>query len=272
MPEMPAFAEMIKMRAVLRIPGMEDVAARRDLVYKTLADETLLFDLYSPKEPAPRPAVVLIHGGPVPAGSGPKGMGSFLSIGELVAASGLAAIVFNHRFHGAPMLVDAAGDVRDLLRHVRESAADLGIDPERIALWAFSGGGPFLSSTLKDAPGYVRALVAYYALLDMQVRPSGVEPGSPNDLSDETRRAYSPAYHVASGARVPPMLIARAGLDHPWLNGSIDRFVASALEKNAPLDLMNHAAGRHGFDILDDDDRSREILARTLAFLTRALL
>ncbi len=35
---------------------------------------------------------------------------------------------------------------------------------------------------------------------------------------------------------------------------------------NAQLDLMNHPSGRHGFDSLDDDDRSREIIARAVAF------
>lgn len=39
-----------------------------------------------------------------------------------------------------------------------------------------------------------------------------------------------------------------------------------ALAGNAPLELMNHSAGRHGFDILDDDERSREIIARAVAF------
>jgi len=39
-----------------------------------------------------------------------------------------------------------------------------------------------------------------------------------------------------------------------------------ALARNLTLEVMNHAAGRHGFDILDDDARSREIIARTLEF------
>jgi hypothetical protein len=34
---------------------------------------------------------------------------------------------------------------------------------------------------------------------------------------------------------------------------------------------MNHPTGRHGFDILDDDARSREIIARTLDFLKARL-
>ena len=39
-----------------------------------------------------------------------------------------------------------------------------------------------------------------------------------------------------------------------------------------PLDLLDHPEGRHGFDILDDDDRSREIVGRTFDFLRRRLV
>src|SRR5262245_16043876 len=107
MPEMPPFAELVKMRAVLKLPGMERVASRRDVPYKTVDGESVLFDLYSPEEPAPRPAVVMVHGGPIPKGAHAKNMGAFLSIGELIAVSGLAAIAFDHRFWGGPMLVEA---------------------------------------------------------------------------------------------------------------------------------------------------------------------
>ena len=50
------------------------------------------------------------------------------------------------------------------------------------------------------------------------------------------------------------------------INQSIDAFVQEALAGNAPLEVMNHPTGRHGFDILDDNDRSREIIARAVAF------
>jgi hypothetical protein len=35
--------------------------------------------------------------------------------------------------------------------------------------------------------------------------------------------------------------------------------------------VHNHAAGGHGFDIRDDDDRSREIIEAALEFFVRAL-
>lgn len=64
-----------------------------------------------------------------------------------------------------------------------------------------------------------------------------------------------------------PIFIARAGLDHPGLNQTIDAFVTQALQVNATLELMNHPQGEHGFDVMNDDARSRHILARTLAFM-----
>lgn len=267
---MPPFEEMIRMRVVYRVPGMDAVVVRRDLTY-TSGETPLLLDAYLPPGLAPsdrRPAVVFIHGGPIPPQSGPKGMGIFLSYGELAAASGLAGITFNHRFFGADHLATAAGDVATLLEHVRRNADSLHVDPDRIALWAFSGGGPFLSATLAEPPSFVRAVVAFYAVLDLQVPP----PGQPDTLGPELRRRFSPAAQLAPGARpLPPMLVARAGEDHPWLNDGLDRFVREALAGNAPLDLLNHPEGRHGFDVLDDDTRSREIVARTLDFVKSRL-
>jgi hypothetical protein len=33
--------------------------------------------------------------------------------------------------------------------------------------------------------------------------------------------------------------------------------------------MLEHAQGRHGFDVLNEDDRSREIIRRTLEFVKR---
>jgi acetyl esterase/lipase len=263
----PPFEEVVKMRVVYRLPGMEAVAVRRNLVYKTAGEVRLEMDVYAPPGLKPgerRPAVVFVHGGPVPPGTPTKGMGVFVSYGELAGASGFVGITFNHRFYGPERLTEAAGDVADLLAHVRREAAALGVDPDRMAVWAFSNGGPFLAPLLADRPPWLRAAVAYYALLDVQRVP----PGQPDALGPETRRRFSPVAQLGAGPRpLPPILVARAGLDHPFLNEGLDRFVQEALARNAPLDLLNHPEGRHSFDILDDDARSREIVARTFEFL-----
>ncbi len=260
----PTFEELIRMRVVFSTPGMDAVNVRRNVVYKAAGGELLHMDIYAPPDPArPRPAVIFVHGGPVPR-LGSKNMGLYVSYGELLAASGFVAVTFDHRFLAPARLADAASDVVDAVAHVRDSASAIGVDPDRLALWVFSGGGPFLAAPLRERPAWLRAAIAYYALLDLQQPPPGVDDG----LTPELRKRFSAIDGLGESARgAPPTLVARAGLDNPWLNGTIDRFVQAAVDTGASLDFLNHPDGRHGFDFLDDDERSKEIIRRTLEFL-----
>jgi dienelactone hydrolase len=65
------------------------------------------------------------------------------------------------------------------------------------------------------------------------------------------------------------MFVAEAGQDRfaPGINDSIDRFVKEARARNVTLEFMIHPTGHHGFDTLDNDDRSKEIVRKTLDFL-----
>jgi acetyl esterase/lipase len=260
----PTLEEMIRTRVVFSVPGMDTVTVRRDLLYKNADSNSLRMDVYSPSgPPRPRPAVILVHGGPIPK-IGAKNMGVFVSYGELLAASGFVAVTFDHRFLAPARLTDAATDVGDLVGHVRKNAGSLGVDPERLALWAFSGGGPLLAAPLRERPTWLRAVVAYYAILDLQQSPPGDDLG----ISAELRQTFSASRSLGDNARpAPPILVARAAQDNPWLNGTIDRFVQTALSSGAMLDLLNHPKGRHSFDILDDDARSKQIIRYTLEFL-----
>ena len=264
------FDEIIKLPLVYSVPGMDRVEVRKDLTYRTVGGTALKMDAYLPPGLAGgerRPAVIYVHGGPVAPAMSPKDWRGYQEYGRLAGASGLVGITFNHRFYGPKEAADAAGDVDALIAHVRTNGESLRVDPDRLALWAFSGGGTFLSRPLAQRPTYLRALVSYYAILDNRVPP----PGAPNVLSDEERRALSPAAQLAPGAPFPYMLIARAGKDHPLLNVTVDTFLREALAAGVPLELLNHPTGQHGFDIMDDDARSKEILARTLEFLKNHL-
>ncbi len=252
------------MRIVFSAPGMDAVSVQRNLTYKTAGGQVLHMDVYCPPGPArPRPAVILVHGGPIPR-TGAKNMGIFVSYGELLAASGFVAVCFDHRFLAPDRIADAGEDVEDLVAHIRRSADSLGVDPERLALWVFSGGGPFLAAPLRERPPWLRAAVAYYTVLDLQQPPPGIDIG----ISAELLQTFSAICGLGEDAHgAPPILVARAGLDDPWLNGTIDRFVLTALAKGTTLDLLNHPEGRHGFDILDDDARSKQIISHTVKFL-----
>jgi acetyl esterase/lipase len=243
-----------------RVPGMQDVRVRRNLLAGRDVGEPLSFDLYianSRQAASFAPVVVLIHGGPISPdwATTPRQWRAFQSIGELLAASGLNAVLFDHRFHRREETDPAMDDIELVLNHIGANAAELGVDASRICLWAFSRGGIFLARYLRDPQASLRCLVAFYAALDAD-RP---------ELS-------SACQIEASAGRLPPTLVAAASFEEvQGFKEGLSRFVNAALRKNLPLDLMIHAGGRHGFDVLDDDERTRDILGRTIIFIQNHL-
>lgn len=275
--------DILARRIVYQIPGMEKVEVRRGFDYLQARREAgevqagVGLDVYLPPDLPPGlrvPGVVLIHGGPAPsdAGSGggirpPRTWGVFQSYGELIAASGMVAVTFDHRYIGWAGLDQAAADIEAAVRFAREHAESFQLDPDRLALWAFSGAGVLLTPYLRQRLPYVRALAAYYPIFDLaDFRDVGPE------LTDELVEKYSPAAAIRNvRGPVPPLFLGRAGQDSPKLTQGVDRFVTAALAANLPLALMNHPGGRHGFDVLDDDLFTRTILARTIDFLKACL-
>src|SRR5262249_46102115 len=136
------------------------------------------------------------------------------------------------------------------LRHVRHYGSQLGIDPARIGVWASSGNVPMALSVLMNDREIRCAALLYGYMLDW--------PGS--TLVADTLKTWGFANPAAEKAMKDlradvPVFVARAGLEHfPHLNTALDRFVADALARNLPLELVNHETGRHAFDILEDSD------------------
>jgi acetyl esterase/lipase len=266
----PWIKEVATQRILYAVPGMEKIRARKDVTYKRVAQTELKMDVFSPRNlrrGARRPAVIFIHGGALPPNllTKPKEWGAYVSFGQLVAASGFVGITFNHRFYGWDMksLSDARSDVDDAIAYIRNNADQLGVDKDRISLWALSAGSVFLSSAISDAPSFIRCLVFYYAIMDLEPlrkdRPA---------ITDEVTREFSPIYRLeGAGKTFAPVFIARAGRDEPEVNLAVDSFIQKALSRKATLDFSNHAEGQHGFDVLDDNERTREIIRRTLEFL-----
>lgn len=257
----PTFDDLTRRPIVYSVPGMADVRVSEGHVYKSVAGAPLRFDLYAPVGASrPSPAVILVHGGPIPS-LGARRWGIFESYGRLLAATGMIGITFDHRFLGPDRLADSATDLADLVVHVRAHAASFGIDENRLALWTFSGGGALLATALRERSSWWRLLVAYYGVM---------EPlGNVGSAYDERLSAIAALRGDASNA--PPIVLARAGKDDPAIQSTIDRFLAAANSSGATVDLFTHPRGHHGFDILDADDRSREIIRLTLAAVKDSL-
>lgn len=265
-----AFQTMARKRIVYSLPDMENGSVRNGIPFKIEGDLTLKMDLYLPDDlraDESRPAVILVSGGDASADTlRTREIGLYISYGQLLAASGFIGIVFDHRGQeGYSQLREVGADTDDLVAYVRTHAISLKIDPERLCIWAFSSGPLHgLRTAFHTAPSAIRCVIAYYGgmtLLNKKYFHFAAE-------EEPLMREFSPvSYLRAAPASIPPLFVARAGLDRPFLNESIDEFVQLAIAENMPITFMNHPQGLHGFDILNDDERSREIIRATLEFI-----
>ncbi len=250
---------------VYRVPNMDAVKVLRDVEYGDGHVGTLNFDIYYPpdfKSGMRLAAVIFVAGYPDEGferivGCKLKEMGAYVSWGKLTAASGLIAITYTNR--------EPVADVQALLRDVRQRAAELGIDENRIGLWACSGNVPLaLSVLMQEAVDYLKcAVLCYGIMLDLD--------GSTYVAEAAKTWGFSNPCAGRSVADLPqrlPLFIVRAGLDEtPHLNETIDGFMAKALSCNLPVTFVNHPAAPHAFDLLDDTQATREIIRRILAFM-----
>jgi acetyl esterase/lipase len=263
-----SLAERANPPVVYRLPGMDKVRVVSNIKYTEVDNPHLLMDVYIPPDLEPRerrPVVVFIHGGAGPENRA-KDWGIFQSWGRLIAAAGLVAAAFTHRFSPPPqsLLAEAASDVGSAINYLRSNAESIHANADRIGVCAWSSGGALLRPLLVKKPLTVRCVLAFYAMLDLQqYAPAGDATGL------QVLKEFSAITALSEdSATMVPMWIARAGRDEfPMLNEAVDRFTARALAVNAPIAVINHPSGAHGFDNQNDDERSREIIRSAIEFM-----
>jgi acetyl esterase/lipase len=265
-PEVREMARKVMMPVVYQVPGMDKVKAVQNLKYTKSDDPNVLLDVYLPsdeRQDSKHPMVIFIHGGAKTEYT-PKDWGVFTTWGRLVATSGFVGVTFTHRLQYPDKSLEiAAGDVRAAIDYVRTNAEKYKADKDRVALISFSAGGPMLSLAMNGEMPFVRCLLGFYSFMD--IRQSDFRKTE----NPETLERFSPiTYLQKDAAKIPPMLLARAGRDEvPTMDDSIDRFVKEALAANAALTFANHPQGVHGFDNQNNDERSREIIRAALEFM-----
>jgi acetyl esterase len=132
--------------AATAIVGQAQVAGPDIRVYKTVGATKLSAHLFRPAGSAStaRPAIVLFHGGGWTAGS-PEWV---YDAAKRYAGYGAVAVAAEYRLSDqkATTPLDAMADARDIIRWMRDNAAGLGIQPDRIAVYAVSAGGQLAAS------------------------------------------------------------------------------------------------------------------------------
>jgi acetyl esterase/lipase len=207
-------------------------------------------DLYLPEVTEPAPAIVFVHGGPVPVDlrPTPRDWPVYRGYGSLAATRGIVGVTVDHRLHDVADYPPAADDVAAAVQTTRD---DPRVDADRIAIWFFSGGGLLLADWLREPPPWLRCVAISYPLL-------AATPGN----TVEPR--FRPAEAVATAGALP-IVLTRVGRERPLLAEMVEEFVAAAHSAEVRLQIVDVPHGRHGFDMVDHTDESRQAVERAFA-------
>jgi gluconolactonase len=129
----------------------KNVTAKLDVVFAQDGDRKLLADLFLPDSPRKnRPAIVVVHGGGWVHGDRTK----FRGLTVELARRGYVTAAIEYRLGYEAKFPKGAQDCLAAVRYLRDHAAELGIDPDRIGAVGGSAGGHLvgLMATAWDNP------------------------------------------------------------------------------------------------------------------------
>ncbi|MCZ7436563.1 hypothetical protein O7598_09195 [Micromonospora sp. WMMC241] len=236
-------------------------------------------DLHLPAGDGRHPAVVVVHGVPGPPDApDARDWPLYRGYGALLAERGVVTAIPRLVVTSPDDLTTVAGRVADTAELLR---ADPRVDPDRLALWFFSGAGLLLGDWLREPPGWLRGLAATYPLLAPLAEWPPIDPrfhpidaltltaaATPDPLHPTADQAAAtpgptsptdagPADTVAGTARSVPLVLTRAGRERPEVAPAIDAFLAAAARHGTPVQVVDVPNGQHGFDALDHTEESR---------------
>jgi acetyl esterase/lipase len=233
---------------------------------------------------SPRPCVIVIHGGSWVSGNRLDG-GTKRWLNDWLAGLGYAVASIDYRLSPQFQWPAQRDDLLAAIRFLRDHAAALGIDPDRLVLLGRSAGAQMATAAAyaEVIPG-VRGIVDIYGPTDFELtwdaatRPRSLDHRYNLEIflggSPETARA---AYQSASGAmlvtpRAPPTLILHGGLDinvFPEQAECLDRKLDEA---GIPHALVWLPWAAHAFDFVNFNTPGAQIgryaIVRFLASVT----
>lgn len=210
------------------IPVPEGVVERTDVEYGRVGDRALLLDLYSPANLAePAPGLVFIHGGGWE--SGDKRDYKYYTV--RFAQQGYVVATIGYRFKQEAGFPGCVEDAKCAVRWIRANAAELGVDPGRLAVIGGSAGGylSMMTGYSSDVAGLegsggnpgvssaVKCVVNLYGPTDLTVPFARAHETvtsflkTPYDQNPGLYEQASPLHHV--DAQDPPTLIIQGAID-----------------------------------------------------------
>lgn len=268
-------------RFLRRPPTPSGFAYRTDVVYGRAGGADLTLDLYVPTAGPPRPGIVFVHGGAWHDG----GPGAHVRDAAVLAERGYASALIRYRLAPAATWPAALEDCKCAVRWLRANAAELHVDPDRIAVAGDSAGGHLAalvaltpgrfegSGGNAGVPSHVAAAGLWYPLVDLAL-PDHLDPAlhalvrsflggdDPALVAQASPRSY-----VHAGA--PPILSLTGGEDQTALLPAIRGFHDALNGAGVDNELHVWPGRGHGFNFLPREWRAP--FERLSAFLDRHL-
>jgi arylsulfatase A-like enzyme/acetyl esterase/lipase len=222
-------------------------------VYKQVEDRALRLYLDKPagwKAGDQRPAIVFFFGGGWVAGN----VNQFQAQSEYLATRGMVGIRVEYRVlsksdKGPPVV--CCRDAKSAMRWVRAHAAELGVDPQRIAASGGSAGGHLAAFAtmvegMDDPADDVRispkanALVLFNPVFD-----NGPEGGYGTARIRDRCKEFSPAHNITPAT--PPTVVFLGDSDRLISTNVLARFKANMTKAGVRCDPHVYAGQPHGF-------------------------
>lgn len=165
----------------------------------------------------------------------------YVAWAEALAGAGLATVMIEGPVE-QPSAQAGGHQLRGVFDALRAHGAEWGLRGDRLGAFAFSD----------DVARYYEDIVA---------RGSGVRCAA----------LYYGAPPVYSSPGDTSLLVVSPGRDTPQRKARLRQFATRAMDAGANLEWVYHPAGHHAFDILDDTQRSRVVIARTVGFFRTEL-
>lgn len=223
---------------VYQSPEMNKVIVQENQVYKNVNDTTRNFDIYYPPNYKMNsgkqiPVVIFMNIG-IPA---LPDWNIYKDWAKAMAVNGMVGVTYQSYPN------TAINDAEDIITYLRENAAKLGIDADKMGVWACSANVNIgLPLVMQPNRSYIRCAAFYYGMANQNITRQDIH-----------------------------LQIVKAGADNYNLNQGIDAFVKNSIDYELNLDFITYLEAPHAFDIFTDTDRSRQIVQQTLAFFKNNL-
>ncbi len=199
-------ARPIMVIAVTKFYRDEKMSISTPEVVQRATDRDLGIDIFWPEDDAKRSAVILLHGGGWSGGH----RSEMHRYARQLRQRGFLAIAAEYRLTSEAPWPAQILEVKDVIRWVRDNAAWLRVDPDRIALQGFSSGGhlALLAAGTKTDLHFYHGHAHEFAAL-----PSMLEPVQAEVALFLERAVVDPAFYTREALALNPF--ARMGLRPP---------------------------------------------------------